>query len=255
MENNTSKKSLTTIVRAFDVVTFVKSKDGARVSEVAKGLDLPKSTVYNHLTTLHQMGYLTKEGDEYQVGLRFLWLGGYAATRKEMYQMARPKVVELAEETNERAQFIVEEHGQAIYLHQETGAHAVQTDVRLGKQTFLHTTSAGKAILARMPEQQVEDIIERWGLPARTENTITDKEALFAELDTIREHGVGFNRQERIKGQHAVGVPVTDTEDRVVGALSVSGPAHRLTGDWLEQGIPELLLGTANELELNIAYA
>ncbi|WIV68655.1 IclR family transcriptional regulator [Natrialbaceae archaeon AArc-T1-2] len=168
--------------------------------------------------------------------------------------MARPKVKELAMETNERAQFIVEEFGYGIYLHMETGDNAVETDVRIGKMASLHTTSAGKAILAHLPEEQVMRIVDRYGLSKRTENTITDPDALLEELETIRDRGYAYNDGERITGMRAVGVPITDVEDDVVGALSVSGPAHRMKGNWYEKEIPDLLLGTANELELNLTY-
>ncbi|WP_430540827.1 IclR family transcriptional regulator [Natrialbaceae archaeon AArc-T1-2] len=245
---------LKTVVRTFEIVEFIKDREGARVLEVSEHFDLPNSTVHSYLASLHELGYLVKDGDEYHVGLQFLHVGGHAATRHRAYQMARPKVKELAMETNERAQFIVEEFGYGIYLHMETGDNAVETDVRIGKMASLHTTSAGKAILAHLPEEQVMRIVDRYGLSKRTENTITDPDALLEELETIRDRGYAYNDGERITGMRAVGVPITDVEDDVVGALSVSGPAHRMKGNWYEKEIPDLLLGTANELELNLTY-
>lgn len=250
---NTRRKSLSTIERAFEIIEHVKAVDGARVSEVAADLDLPKSTAYNHLSTLEQLGYLVKEGDEYHISLQFLDLGGYTATRKKANREALPKLKALARETGERAQFVVEENGYGYFIYGYLGDQAVQTDVRMGMCTHLHTTSAGKSILANLPPSRVTTILDGRGLPERTRHTITDRDQLETELEAIRERGFAFNREERIEGQNAVGVPLM-LDGRVVGALSVSGPTNRMKGDWFEQEIPDLLLGTANELELNLSF-
>jgi len=86
-------------------------------------------------------------------------------------------------------------------------------------------------------------------------NTITDPQTLYAELERVRERGYSVNKQENIEGLHAVSAPVMDTNGHVFGALSVSGPTHRMKGEWFEDELPDLLLGAANELELNITYS
>jgi DNA-binding IclR family transcriptional regulator len=240
--------------RLFAILETLEAMDGARVSELVEHVDLAKSTLHRYLVTMHECGYLIKEGDVYHVGLRFLEVGEYAKNRKVAYKMAEPKVEELARETKERAQFIVEEHGYAVYLHRKFGEHAVQTDPGIGKRIHVHSTSAGKAILAHRPEPEVEQIIEDQGLPAVTEHTITDPEELWGELADIREKGYAINTQENVKGLRAVGVPVIGPASQVIGALSVSGPSHRLRGERVEDELPSLLLGMANELELNIAH-
>ncbi|MFC5973559.1 IclR family transcriptional regulator [Halomarina salina] len=238
----------------FEIVEYISEAEGQTVSEIASNLDYAKSTVHRHLTTLEQCGYVVRDGG-YYVGLRFLELGQQARNRHRAYRLARDKVDELAAETDERAQFIVEEHGEAVYIHRTFGAHAVRTDPGIGKRIPLHATSAGKAILASMTDERRSRIIEQTAFDAITGETITDPEELDEELARITERGYAFNRQENVDGLHAVGVPVTGPDDTIIGALSVSGPSHRLTGDWFENELPALLLGAANELELNIAYA
>jgi DNA-binding IclR family transcriptional regulator len=109
-------------------------------------------------------------------------------------------------------------------------------------------------MLANMPADRAEAILDAKGLERFTEETVTDRERLTDELETIRDEGVAFNYGEYIEGMHTVSVPVFDDNDRIAGALGVSGPAHRLKGDRLHEEIPDLLLGTANELEINISY-
>ncbi|WP_340098689.1 IclR family transcriptional regulator [Salinibaculum salinum] len=238
----------------FDILEILREQDGAQITTVAEELDLAVSTAYRHLTTLAEEGYVIKEDNEYYPGMRFLRFGRYVRDRKQIYQLAKPKITELAEKTEERAEFMVEEYGRSVFVHRDTGDNAVQTDSGIGKFHPLHATAAGKSILAFLPEERVNEICETRGLEAFTDNTITDKETLFAELETIRERGVGYNDQEYINGLRAVGVPVKDVDESIVGAISVSGPTHRLKGEWYEEEIPDMLLGMTNEIELKISY-
>lgn len=244
-----------TIDKTVQILDALVKTNGARIAELSRQLDMPESTVHSHLKSLSQHGFVQNKGGIYVLGLKFLYYGGDVLHNSPEYEQIREKVIFLAEKTKERAQFITEQDGRGIYLHVETKSNeAVQADVRMGKIVDLHTTAAGKGILAYLPENTVESIIDRYDLEAQTENTITDKEALFAELEEIREQGYSINDEERIKKQRAVGTPVLDGSGRVVGAFSVSGPTHRMSGDRFKKEIPNLLLGTANEVELNLKY-
>jgi DNA-binding IclR family transcriptional regulator len=236
------------------VVEGVRELNGARVTELAEHLEVGKSTVHRHLSTLKAHEYVVKEGDEYHLGLRFLGLGEYARDRNPVYGLAQPIVEQLAEETEERALFMTEEHGRAVYLYRGLGARAVRTNSKIGTRRYLHTIAGGKVMLAHMDEARVDSIIDRWGLPAETSETITDRATLETELARIREAGVAFNREECIEGLQAVSAPVLGPGGQVVGALSVSGPTHRINSERLEESISDLLLGSANELELNLEY-
>ena len=254
MASQSSVRSLKTIERTVEIVDLIQEMDGARVSELAEALDVSPGTVHAYLSTLENSRYLVKEGDEYHIGLRFLSVGGYASNRKSSYRFIHQKVKELADMTEERAQFIVEEHGRGIHIHVGSSPSAVQADARVGKEVSLHASAAGKSILAHLDEHRIDEIVERWGLPALTDNTISTRDELTEELQTIRERGYSFNRCESIKSLRAVGVPVRKQDGSVLGALSVSGPANRLRGELYEEEIPRQLLGVANEIELKIQY-
>lgn len=109
-------------------------------------------------------------------------------------------------------------------------------------------------MLAAMSDQEVESIIKDKGLEAKTENTITDIDSLFEELEEIREKGVAFNREETNLGIRAVGASITRPNGVVLGAISVSGPAHRLSGELFNEELPKKIRGTAQEIELNLEY-
>jgi DNA-binding IclR family transcriptional regulator len=238
-----------------EIIGYLQQKNGAGVTEIATDLDLAKSTVHRHLSTLNGTGHVVKDGDMYKLGLKFLGIGEYLRNRSRPYRMAKSAVEELAAETEERTQFIVEENGWAVYVHRERGKHAVLTDPGIGRRVPIHCISAGKAVLAKLPEERVHEIIDCHGLPELTPNTITQREELLEELERIRERGYAFNNQENIEKLRAVGVAFDRPDGTVVGAFSVSGPIHRMKNSWYRQDIPDMLLGMANELELNIEYS
>ncbi|MGM0605571.1 MAG: IclR family transcriptional regulator, partial [Halobacteriota archaeon] len=201
-----------------------------------------------------EMRYVSRTGQRYQLGLRFARIGRVVQTRNPAFELANAHVNSLAATTEERVQFIAEEHGLGTYLAMETGSRAVRVGFGVGRQIHLHCSSAGKAILSQCQRSRVEAILDRWGLPAYTEHTITDRDEYFDELDRVRERGYAFNREEHVTGVNAAAVPIAN-EDAVFGALAVSGPSQRLKGDLLESELPDLLLASANEIELNLAYS
>lgn len=255
MTEDNSRRTVKTTARSFEIVHALREMEGARITELADRLGMTKGTLHRHLSTLYDLQYVVRDGDEYHIGLRFLKLGEYARTRKEPYSMAETHVEELAEVTEERAQFVVEEHGRGLYLHIATGSHAVRTGLRIGHRIHLHSTAAGKIILSRMSDEEVRSIVDRWGLTEKTSKTITDVDELFDEIEAVADRDYAFNREENIDGLQAVAAPVEGPTDELVGVLSVSGPTHRMKGDRFEREIPDILLGSANEFELNIKYS
>ncbi len=238
----------------FTIVEALQELDGAGVTTLSDHLDLPKSTIHNYLATLEQEEYVVKDGTTYRVGLRFLDLGAYARDQVEMFEVAKPELEHLAGETGELANLLVEEHGKGSYLYRTRGEMAVQVRGHVGTRAPLHATGLGKAILAHMDEDRVRAIVDHHGLPASTENTVTDEAALFAELDRIRDRGFAFDDEERLHGLRCVAAPIL-ADDEVVGAISVSGPTNRLRDERFREELPQQLLEVQNVIELNVTYS
>jgi DNA-binding IclR family transcriptional regulator len=243
------------LATAFRIVEVLHERPSLTLTEIAEELDIAPSTAHRHLVTLHQFGYVCKEDGRYRTGLRFLEVGERARNRLQIYQVAKPKVEQLAEETGEIIQLMVEEGGMGVRLCLKDGERGVPTNTLAGQHVFLHTNSTGKAILANLPARRQEEIIERTRLPKQTENTITDPDDLRAELAEIRERGFAFNDGERIEGLRAVGTPVMGQNGEIVGAISVAGPSKRFKGDWFREELPSTISGAANEIELNLKYS
>lgn len=253
-EDSSDRRRVKTVDTALDLLEALRGHDEMTLGELADRQGVAKSTVHRHLTTLLDRGYVVREGEHYRLSLRFLDMGNSTQTRKRAYVLAEPKVEELAARTDERAQFVVEEHGRAVYVHVESGEHAVKTNTHVGKHSPIHASAGGLAILAHIDRERVESIVDRRGLERQTDYTLTDREELFEELESIRDRGYSINDQGHIAGLRAIGAAVNGPDGEVIGALSVSGPINRLQGPRLREELPNLLLGSTNELELNIAY-
>lgn len=237
----------------FSLVEYLHEADGAGVTELATHTGLAKSTVHGHLTTMREYGFVVKEGDEYRLGLQFFRHGQYVRNQYGVYHVAKPVVDELVEETGEMAWLLTHENGRVMYLYGRGGKTDVNVNSLIGSWAHMHCNSGGKAILSRLPDDEVEAIVDRQGLPAKTANTITDRDALFEELERTRERGYALNLSEDLTGIHAVGVPLVHG-GTVKGALAIAGPAHRVTRERCEEELAELLWAATNDVTLNLAY-
>lgn len=250
-----ANRGIKTSRTVFAIIESIQELDGATVPELAEHVGLARSTVHNHVKTLLNQGYLTEEDGEYSLGLKFLEYGYTAKSGLRMAELGEPALSDLADETDEIAWIVVEEHGEAVYISGAEGENALHTRLdHVGLRTSLHFTASGKAILAHLPRERVEEIIEESGLPSATNHTITDREELFEELDRIRERGIAFADGEAVEGVRSVAVPIKPN-DEVLGSITVYGPKHRLTDDRFRETIPEKLLGAANAIELEYTYS
>jgi len=240
--------------KALEVIELLEELDGATIAELTDELEWPKSTVYSYVRTLEENEYIVNENGSYYLGFQFLNLGGYVQNRKEVYSIIEPKVTKLAEKTEERVQFVIEEYGNAVYVQITEGDGAVSTGGRTGqRRPMLHATAAGKSILAHIPDGRVQNIIDKRGLPEFTVNTITDEDVLYEELLEIRDREFAINNEERITGMRAVGAPINHPVDGTIGAISIAGPAHRIQGDVVST-LSDQVMATQNEIELDIQY-
>lgn len=244
-----SPNGIKSTATAFDIIESVQDRQGATLGEIVEDVGVTKSTVHCHLGTLMERGYIRQQEDRYQIGLLFLHLGTDARDTVVPNDHIEAGVRRVAEELQEKAQFSVEEYGRGYALFRERGTYGIRTGRRIGAPMSLHDNAAGKAILAELPHERVQEIIDHWGLPATTENAITDPDVLFEELAEIRETSIAYNRGESREDLRALGCSIKKG-DEVIGAISASGPKHRMTGE-KEEETKDIILGIVNEIELN----
>lgn len=242
------------VERANAILETLLECDGAGVTELATRLDFSKSTVHNHLGTLEELGYVTRDGDEYHLGLSLLTFGGYARDHTDLFASARGVIDDIATETGELALLTTEYRGRSLYLYSAHDEGAVSTDSYLGIQLPMHCTGTGKAMLAYMDDERVDEIIDG-GLERMTENTITDPDTLREELATIRERRVALDDEERIIGMRGIAAPIVRRNTgTVLGAITITGPTSRIDGEAFREDLPDLIRRNAEMIEVDLSY-
>lgn len=234
---------------AMGVIEALAGREEAGVSELARELDLSKSAVHKHLTTLERLEYVTSEDGRYRLGLRFLGIGLDVRDRLPVYRVARSVVDNLAQTTGEIANLMVPEHDRGVYVHQADADRVSDESLRVGHRVHLHATAGGKAILAHLSEEAVDGVVDRYGLPALTEKTIIDPSDLRRELRSVRDRGLAFDRGEHRRDWQCVAAPVL-ADDRPIGAITVSGPTDRMSGKTLEEDVAGLVVSASNAVEV-----
>lgn len=244
-EHRTTRKTTET---SLTVLEAISNLENATLSKLSDHTGLATSTVHTHLETLEHAEYVIQTGKSYHLGFKIFHLGENARDRDDRYQLARQTVSELADQTSEEVNFSVEEYGRSIVLFEASSSR--REEFQVGLYFNMHSSASGKAMLAEYDDNRVKEIIEERGLPKHTGHTITDSEALFDELSTVREQGYAVNRQEEIEGMRAVAIAVTEPDGSVFGTLDISGPSYRLPDD---SELAEQIRPYAHELESNVA--
>jgi len=222
--------------------------------EVTEDLGIHRSTAYTHLRTLSDHGYVVRSEDEYSLSFRFLKHGGIVRDEFEICRRSKKSIRSLAERTGEVANLGLMEDGQGVLVYRVEGDQAVSDNAPVGSYTHLHATAYGKAMLAELPESEVERIVASEGLPRYTENTISDEAELPERLATIRERDYAIDREETSRGLHCVGSAITDGDGRPVGGMSVTGPANKLNDTAYLQKLTKQIKNEVNKVELEIMY-
>lgn len=238
----------------FRIVERLREHDEMGVTELASKMDMSKSAVHKHLQTLSACDYVINEDGRYQLGFKFLTLGGQIRDQDPICQRARPIVEELAEQTNQNTAFVIREGAYGIFAYLSNDRYGLRETVPLGNRYPLHQNASGKAILSTLPDETVERVVGETELPGETANTITDRAALFDELDTIRERGYATSKAERIDGVQSVAAAVEAPETDRVGALSLAGPNNDQLRRKIDEEYAETVVEMANELELQLMY-
>lgn len=254
MQQSPSGRKLKTITTALNILEFIKKEGDVGLSDVTDQLNIPKSTAHGYLSTLEDTGLVMKKNQRYVLGLRLMHFGEQAKQRDNLYPLAEPKVDKLANQLSESADFMTEENGRLISIY-NNGQSIKDPNFQVGRYFYMHNSAGGKAVLAEHTDDQVEAIVDKWGLPAATNQTITDKDKLLDEVRQVRREGFATTDEELVEGLRSVGVAIKRPDGTILGALGIGGPTYRIDDDRLYHQIPNVLLEVADELENEIAQA
>ena len=224
--------SVQSVDRAISVMELLSRRGWSGVTEVARELDIHKSTAYRLLTTLRDRGLVEQDAatEKYRLGFGLVLLARSASADLDILRCAEPVCERLSELTKETVTIAVLEDDDAVVIHQSISrASALNVDWT-GRHTPLHATAAGKIFLSYMPEEQLLRVL-RGPLEHFTENTIVEPSNVLDHTRKIPDEGYAYTVEELEVGLNAVGAPIRRADSTVVGTVSVSGPAFRLPPD------------------------
>jgi DNA-binding IclR family transcriptional regulator len=231
---------------------FLSRRGWSGVTEVSRELDIHKSTAYRLLTTLRDRGLVEQDAasEKYRLGFGLVLLARTVSADLDILRCAKPLCERLSERTGETVTVAVLEGDDAVVIHQSLSRASALSVDWTGRHTPLHATAAGKIFLVYMPEDQLLRILEG-PLERFTENTIVDPASLREHVSWIPDEGYAYTVEELETGLSAVGAPLRSAEGAVVGAVSVSGPAFRLSD---LPATTELVKRTATEISRCLGF-
>jgi len=212
------------------------------ITELADTLARPKATVYYHLKTLENRGYIVERDGKYELGLRLLELGGGVTARQRVINVVEPNMKRLVAEAHETSVFAVLGSNAAVVIELERPLDLKKpVGLWIGTHLPLYCSATGKAILSALSGETVDVIVSELSFSEHTDETVTDESELYAHLDRARTEGYAFDMGERNEAVRGVATAVTPNDQKVVGALGIVGPAGRLDDDRFTHELPHLL--------------
>ncbi len=198
--------------------------------EVASAVPFARTTVHRILYSLEKLGYIEKDEAKvhYQLAAKFFELTGPAIHFRRLQSVAKSVMQNLLLRFGETINLGVLDDGQVAYIEVLQSQSALRIAAIPGERNPVHCTSLGKAMLAFLPENEVDAILERHPLIRRTPRTITQKKHLIEHLASVREQSVALDMEENLTGVICVASPIFDQSGRVIAGISVSGPSSRM---------------------------
>ena len=226
--------------RTFAILqVFDETRPEWTTSDIARALELPVPTTHRILSALRRLGYVAQDGQSkrFRLGPAALALGKRARAVSELRSVALEPLRELSRQLNETALLTVPSPNRtaSVCLERVESTQPLRLSLQPGRQLPLHAGASQKALLAFMPEAELEQVV-RGRLERLCRSTITDQRKLRDELSAIRGRGFATSHEETNVGAWGIAVPIL-SESNVVCAIGVAGPSARLTGDLVRRSL------------------
>jgi len=240
------------VAKALSILDCFARRQEWSLNELCEELRLHKSTVFRLVSTLAASGYLERNEvtGQYRLGSKFATLENVIAGQEPICWFSLGPLQELASRCGETAHVAVLYERWAVTVQVVESSAAVRMRSWVGKRTHAHCSALGKVLLAFRGDDEAEAFVRTYGLPARTARTITDPQVFLQHLREIRERGYAVDNEEVEEGLRCVAAPITLPGGLVVAAVSVSGPAWRLTPardpelvPWVQQAASRIAAG------------
>lgn len=241
--------------KVFKIIEALKNHREARLFEIAEYTGINKSTAYRILGELAKEDYvqINPDGKKYSLGLKFVDIANSLMENFSLIKASKEVIDDLNNRTKETIHLVLLLGEKAIYIDKRESKNPVRMYSRIGLEVPFYCTAVGKAILANMPEQQREEIIENIEFVRHTAKTITSKNDLREEIKNIQKQGFAVDNQEIQDNIICVAAAIKDYRSKVVGALSITLTLYSLHID-NPQIYADLVIESAERISRNLGY-
>lgn len=249
-----------TIQRVAQLIDILsQNPKGMSIRDIFNKVNLPKGTIHRLLSSLLHFGYVRQDSKtrNYFLGFKLVELGNLILNQLDIRKEAEPFLHELAEKTNETVHMVVMDQDEVVYIDKvemDRNPSGLRMASRIGLRNPPHSCAVGKVLLANLPEESLDSLLKRMTLTKRTENTITDPIQLKEHLKIVREQGYAIDDEENEKGIRCVAAPVRNDSGKVIAAISISGPAFRMTRKIIQEKLKKDVIKTALKISEKLGF-
>ena len=236
-----------------------QSSQGISIRDLSEKIKLPKGTTHRLLSSLTYFGYARQDPKtrNYSLGLRLMELGNLLLSQLDLRKEAEPFLYDLAERTKETVHMVFLDRGEIVYIDKVELDHnpsGLRMASRVGLRNPAHSSAVGKVLLSHLNEEELNLLVKEKGLPKRTENTITDRIQLKEHLKVVRTQGYAVDDEENERGIRCVAAPIYNEAGRAVAAVSISGPAFRVTRKVIQESLKKEVMETAFKISERLGF-
>ena len=238
-------------------ILFILGQSGEpmRISEISRRLEIDKSTAYRIVSTLREQGFVEQDPDtrKYLLGVKVIEVGGLKLRAIKFLPTARPLTEELMMRTREAVHIAVLVEGEVMYLDTEQCSGSFNVNTVAGGRAPLHSTAVGKALLAELPEAEIDRLVSLKGLTRFTDRTIITLEELHRDLTLVRQRGWAIDNEETYTAVRCMASVIRDHQGRALASAGLSGPAQRISDDRIPT-LAELVKDTCDRISKRMGY-
>ncbi|ABO66720.1 MULTISPECIES: IclR family transcriptional regulator [Geobacillus] len=242
-----------TVLKTKELLDLFLDCERLTLPEMVARLRMPKTSVYRMAQSLVALGFLQKQGDQYELGLSLLTFGALVAERLDIRRVALPVMERLKEETKEAVNLVIRDGDEALYIEKVETSEPVRVYTKVGRRAPLYAGACPRVLLAFMDEVDRERYLEQVELVKIAKCTVTDKQVLRRLVEEGRNQGYTVSCSELENYSAAVAVPIFNHEGAAVAGLSVAGPEPRFSPDDVVRIVP-LLKQAAMDISRELGF-
>ena len=226
-----------------------------KITEISARLGLHKSTVHSLLKTLQMHRYIEQDKNGlYRLGMRLLEKGQLILQGLDIRQVAVEPMQRLSDATGQTVHLVIRDGAEGVYIDKVEGSKAAIRYSRIGRRVPLHSSAVGKVLAAFLSQTELETTLKGYEFIVHTSHTIANEASFREELRTVREQGIGYDREENEPGVRCASAPVYDHQGHVAAAISVSTMAAKVDDEELSSYV-EQLRETAEAISRGLGYS